>query len=107
MLIFRAKSDRIALLGGHYTDCPLAISTLNVGVVVGVVLRQDILCAAGIKRGLDRVSAVRFVPPCDDGRLTGARLEVAGKSDRLEKDDNVPLRGTLDRDGHGRLWKEN
>lgn len=104
-LVIAAEGNRIALLRGHYANCPLAVGALNVGVVVGVVLSQYVVCAAGIKCSLDRVPAIRFVLPCDDRRLGGRHLEVTGEGDGLEEDDNVPLGRTLDCDGQGRILK--
>lgn len=91
------------MFGGYYAHRPLAIGTLDVGVVVGVVLRQNVACTAGIQCSLNRVLAIGFVLPRDDRRLTGGCLVVAGEGDGLEEDDNVPLGGALDRDGHGGL----
>lgn len=102
-LVEVTQSYGVSLLGGHDAHRPLAVGALNVGVVVGVVLGQDVLRAAGIQSGLDGVTAVGLVPPRDHGGLRGRRLVVTGERDRLEEDDDVPLCGTLDRDGHGRL----
>lgn len=106
-LVRLTQSDSTALLGGHDAHCPHVVGTLNVGVVVRVVLGQDVVSAAGVQGCLDGVPAVGLVPPSDDRRLRGRRLEVAGERDRLEQDDHVPLDRTLDRDGHGGAWREN
>lgn len=94
------------MLGGHNAHRPLAVGALDVGIVVGVILRQDVLSTAGIQCSLDGVPAVRFISPGDNRRLTGSRLVLTGEGDGLEEDDYVPLCGALDRDGHGGLWKE-
>lgn len=102
-LVEFTQGDGASPLGGHGAHRPLAVGALDVGVVVGVALGQDVLRAAGIQSGLDGVAAVGLVLPNDRGGLRGRRLVVTGERDRLEEDDDVPLCGTLDRDGHGRL----
>ncbi len=57
-LVICAEANSTALLGGHNAHCPLTVGTLDVGVIVGVILRQDIVCTAGIQCSLDGVSAI-------------------------------------------------
>lgn len=102
-LVLTTQGDRVALLGGHRAHCPLAVGTLNVGVIVGVVLGYDVVRAAGIQGGLDGIPAKGLVLPRDHRGLLDRRLVVAGERDRLEEDDDVPLCEDLDRDGPGRL----
>lgn len=47
-LVLCAQRDRVGLLGRHDAHRAQAVSALDVGVIVGVVLRQDVLCAAGV-----------------------------------------------------------
>lgn len=101
--VLSTQGDRVTHLGGHSAHCPLAVRTFNVGVIVGVVLGYDVLCTARIQGGLNGISAIGLVLPRDHGWLLDCRLVVAGERDRLEKDDDVPLRGHLHRDGPGRL----
>lgn len=90
-LVLAAQRHGAALLGGHDAHRALAVGALDVGVVVGVVLRQDVVGAAGVERRLHRVTAVRLVAPRHHRRLRGGGLEVAGERDGLEQDDHVAL----------------
>lgn len=81
----------------------MVVGTLNVGVIVGIVLGNDVVCTAGIQGSLDGIPAKGLVLPCDHRGLLDGRLVVTGECDRLEEDDDVPLCGDPDRDGPGRL----
>lgn len=103
-LVLCAAGDSRALFGGHYAHCPQVVWTLDVGVVVGVVLGQDVICTARVQRSLDGIPAIRLVPPRNDRVRRRGSLVVTGKCNGLEEDDNGPLYRALDRDGVGRPW---
>lgn len=103
-LVVWAQGDSVGLFGCHRAYCPLTVSTLDVGVIIWVVLRENVFSTAWIQSSLDWVSAVWFIPPSDNRRLRRWCLVIALEGDRLEKDDDVPLGGTLDWDSHDRLW---
>lgn len=94
-LVLRAEGNCSALLGGHYSYCPLVVCTLNDGVIVGVVLRQNVVCTAGIECSLNRVPTVRLILPRYNRKLRGRCLILTSKGDRLEENDDIPLGRTL------------
>lgn len=106
-LVIGAQGNSTGLLGCHCAHCPLTVGTLNVGVIIWVVLRNNVFSTAWIQSSLDGVPAIWFVPPCDNGRLRRGCLVITLEGDRLEEDYNVPLGGALDWDSYGILWKKN
>lgn len=98
------QGNSIGLHGCHRAHCPLIVSTLNVGVIIWVVLWNDVFSTAWIQSSLDGISAVGFVLPSDNGRLSWRCLVFTLEGDGLEEDDNVPLGGALDWDSSGVLW---
>lgn len=92
------------MLGGYDAYGPLAVGTLDVGVVVGVVLRYGITRTAGIQSSLNGVLTIRLVLPCNDRWQGRSCLVVTVEDDGLEEDDNVLLVGTLDSDSQGGLY---
>lgn len=105
-LVMWAQGNSVAFLGCHCVYCPLSVSTLSVGVIIWVVLGQNVFSTAWIQSSLDWVSAIWFVPPSDNGSPSGRCLVITSEGDGLEKDYNVLLGGTLDWDSQCRLWNK-